>query len=491
MIKNVIANYISKLWVFASIYLFIPIYIKFLGVESYGVINFYTVILSILLFADAGLSATLSREFARSTDRIYSRNLLHTIERLYFVIIGVIIIALIFFSDTIVEKYLHSNLIPKEKLSICVKLMGVGIAFQFITTLYYSGLMGLQKQVLANTINVFWSFFRTGIVLVLLYIYPSLYTFFIWQIISNIIFFLIMRLQLWKEIKADHSPQFKFEIIKTVGKFALGMMAMSIISSLNTQVDKLVVSKYLSLEQFGLYSLAAVISQISILVITPLSMAILPNLTKHVEEKKFDEIKKIFNLNSYVVSTIVSITTIALLMFTKEIIYIWTGNEFISKSLEIIVKVLLLGSSFLALQFMPYILAISNGHTKTNIKMGIVTVIIIIPSLIYCINKFGLIGATYPWLILNFISTFCLGYFILKMFMKGEFNTWLFKNTILPFVISGIPGFIIYYLTKDMKKGIYVIGYCIVFGLSALFCNLLAYNFLNKKNRITFNFVNK
>ena len=178
-------------------------------------------------------------------------------------------------------------------------------------------------------------------------------------------------------------------------------------------------------------------------------------------------------------------------MFTKEIIYIWTGNESISNSLEIIVKVLLLGTSFLALQFMPYILAISNGHTKTNIKMGVISVIIIIPSLIYCINKFGLIGATYPWLILNFISTFCLGYFILKMFMKGEFNTWLFKNTILPFVISGIPGFIIYYLTKDMKKGIYVIGYCIVFGLSALFCNLLAYNFLNKKNRITFNFVNK
>lgn len=491
MVKNIVANYISKLWVFASIYLFIPLYIKFLGVESYGVINFYTVILSILLFADAGLSATLSREFARSTDRIYTRNLLYTIERLYFFIIFFIIIALFFFSDIIVDKFLHSNLISKEKLSICVKLMGVGIAFQFITTLYYSGLMGLQKQVLANTINVFWSFFRTGIVIVFLYFYPSLYTFFIWQIVSNFVFFLIMRLQLWKEIKDIHIPQFKLIIIKTVGTFALGMMAMSIISSLNSQVDKLVVSKYLSLEQFGLYSLAGVISQISILVITPLSMAILPNLTKHVENKNFVEIKKIFTQNSYIVATIVSITTISLMMFTKEIIYIWTGNEFISKSLEIIVKVLLLGSSFLALQFMPYILAISNGHTKTNIKMGIVTVIIIIPSLIYCIHKFGLIGATYPWLILNFISTFYLGYFVLNKFMKGEFNTWLFKNTLLPFIISSIPAVIVYFLTKDMQKGIYVLIYCVIFGFLALICNLLVYNFLNKKDKIIFNFINK
>ena len=63
--KNIIANYLGKLWGFASIFIFVRFYIDILGVESYAIINFYTVILGLLIFADAGLTATLTRELAR------------------------------------------------------------------------------------------------------------------------------------------------------------------------------------------------------------------------------------------------------------------------------------------------------------------------------------------------------------------------------------------------------------------------------------------
>ena len=37
--SNIVANYISKVWSFISIYLFIPIYINLLGIENYGIIG--------------------------------------------------------------------------------------------------------------------------------------------------------------------------------------------------------------------------------------------------------------------------------------------------------------------------------------------------------------------------------------------------------------------------------------------------------------------
>ena len=63
--QNIIANYAGKLWGFISIFIFVRFYIDLLGIESYAIINFYTVILGLLAFADAGLTATLTRQLAR------------------------------------------------------------------------------------------------------------------------------------------------------------------------------------------------------------------------------------------------------------------------------------------------------------------------------------------------------------------------------------------------------------------------------------------
>ena len=69
--------------------------------------------------------------------------------------------------------------------------------------------------------------------------------------------------------------------MKTVGRFAGGMMIMAVISSLNTQIDKLIISKMLSLKEFGYYALAGTISQVPELLITPIAMAILPRMVKY------------------------------------------------------------------------------------------------------------------------------------------------------------------------------------------------------------------
>lgn len=102
--KNIFANYGGRIWSFLSVYIFIPVYINILGIEAYGVISFYSILLGLLAFADGGLTATLSREFAGKghKDRVYAGNLLKTFEAVYIFII-ILIIFCIFF--------LHSKLL--------------------------------------------------------------------------------------------------------------------------------------------------------------------------------------------------------------------------------------------------------------------------------------------------------------------------------------------------------------------------------------------
>lgn len=484
MFKNIIANYVGKIWGIISVFVFVPYYIKLLGIESYAVINFYTVVLTIMYFADGGLSATLNREIARTTDKKYIGNMLFTIEKVYLAICFSIIIIIFLCSGFIAANWLNSDTIVPEDLSIYISLMGVSVAFQLFTSLQSSGLLGLEEQVLSNGIQVSSSMFRSALVLIPLYFYPTLLTFFIWQVSMNIIFFFITRYNLWKFIKTNMSYKFDKQVLKTVGQFAGGMMLMAIISSINTQIDKLVISKILSLKDFGYYSLAGILSQVPVLIITPIAVAILPRMVKYTTNTEKDKLIKLFHINTFVLSALATSGAMVLFLFTKDFVFIWTHDSLIANKIEDLTKVLLIGGVFLSFQYMPYHLAIANGHTKTNVRLGVVAIICVVPSLIFCVKQFGLIGATYTWLIMNIFAYFYLGYYIISRFLSNEFRRWLINGTLIPLIISASIGVLSYYLTLNLTKGYYIILYSIIIGLISLFLNLLVFNKLTLKYKI-------
>ncbi len=481
MYKNIIANYIGKFWGIISVLIFVPLYIKTLGIEAYAIINFYTVLLTIMYFADGGLTAALNREIASKNNKEYLGNMLFTIERVYLAICSFIVIGVFSFSGIIAKNWLNSQTITSGDLSLYISLMGVSVAFQLYTTLYSSGLMGLEKQVLSNSIQISSSIFRSAVVFIPLYFYPTLTTFFLWQVFSNIIFFFITRFNLWKFIIIDTTYKFDIKILKTVGKFAGGMMMMAIISSLNTQIDKLAISKILSLKDFGYYALAGIFSQVPELIITPVAAALLPKMIKYTADTKKNKLTKLFHINSFILSALATTGAMVLFLFTKDFIIIWTHNIIIANAIENVTRILLIGGVFLSFQYMPYYLAIANGHTRTNVRFGIVALICIVPALIFFVKQYGLIGATYTWLIMNMIVYIFLGYVIISIFLVNEFKKWFIYDTLIPLGISIVVGFIGYFTTINLPKGNYILIYSLIIGLFNLFINILIFNIIFNK----------
>ena len=84
---NIVANFVGRALSAAAAYVFIPWYLRFLGIEHYGIVGFFAVLQGVLAFADIGLTATLSREMARLSARDDSgqemRDLLRTVETVY------------------------------------------------------------------------------------------------------------------------------------------------------------------------------------------------------------------------------------------------------------------------------------------------------------------------------------------------------------------------------------------------------------------------
>ena len=150
---KIVSNYGGRLWGLFSVFLFIPYYIRFLGMEAYAVIGFYSLLLGIISFADAGLSSAITREFAANNTNHYRYNIFVLLERKYQIICLLLVALILLFSPVIANKWLTTNNLDSKSLIYFIRLIGVGVSIQLISSFYFGALFGLDIQVQANHLS--------------------------------------------------------------------------------------------------------------------------------------------------------------------------------------------------------------------------------------------------------------------------------------------------------------------------------------------------
>ncbi|MBK9533324.1 MAG: oligosaccharide flippase family protein [Chitinophagaceae bacterium] len=137
-------------------------------------------------------------------------------------------------------------------------LLSLSLVFQFPTGFYTGGLLGLQRQVVLNLIRVVFATLRAvGAVLVLMFVSKSILSFFTWTLFISVLQALTFKFSLWFFLpKTPAKVIFDKQELKNIWRFAAGMTAIGLTGILLTQSDKIILSKILSLEQFGYYVFA-------------------------------------------------------------------------------------------------------------------------------------------------------------------------------------------------------------------------------------------
>ena len=155
--KNLIANYFGQIWNALMSLAFLPVYIHYIGIESYGLIGLFGIVTAWLTLLDMGMTPTLGREMARFTGGGQSaesiRDLLRSIEVIALVIAGLVASSLFSSSHWLATSWLQANELPTAVVAQAFSLRGLITAIRFVEGLYRSSLVGLQRQVLFNIIN--------------------------------------------------------------------------------------------------------------------------------------------------------------------------------------------------------------------------------------------------------------------------------------------------------------------------------------------------
>lgn len=463
MFKNILANIVGRFWSVFSNYLFIPIYIKLLGLENYSVISFSLVILGIISILDSGLTATLSKEFASKQKTAKEKlKLLATLEFFYLILLLFLISLFLLFSSQLASKWLNLSELNPHDVSLYLKVLGIGLSFQLISNFYMGGLIGLEHQISANKYQITYGIFKNGLVLVVIFFNPSLFYFFLWQTIVTICYVIFIRYKLQSYIAGRKYFSFKIQFDKTVflsvWKFAAGMLIISIVASINTQLDKLVISRLLNISELGVYNIAGSMAQALFVLVTPISVALLPRFTALYSDNNSVEASRLFHIILKAITILIFTVSATLIFNSSEIIWAWTGNIEIAKKASVFMPYMVFGTSLLVLMMLPFDIAIANGYTRLNNIIGILSICFTIPAYIYMVNQYGPLGAAISWCTLQIIISPIYFHLINKRFINVKSTpNLIFKDILFPLAITFVTAFCLTYINLGQSSRLLVV----------------------------------
>lgn len=447
--KNLIANFLGQGWTVLMNLAFVPLYIKYLGIEAYGLIGIFAVMQSLLTLLDIGLTPIITREMARYCGGGYENKKILDVYRTAELIAGIIAffiaINLQFGSNWIATTWIKSNTLPIDLVKQSLEIMGFIAALRFMEAIYRSTVLGLQQQVKFNIFNGAIATLRAlGAVAVLSMVSPTIYAFFVWQGIISLLSMLSLRYMSNISIASNNSKgQFSISILKEMWRFAAGVSGITALGLLLTQVDKILLSKLLTLEEFGYYTLASLVSGGLYMLVGPITQAYYPKFCEIHSRSDISNLTYAYHEAAKLVTVIVGSVAMVLIFFSETILQLWTQDSALAKKISELVSILAFGNLINCLMYMPYQIQLTYGWTKLAFKFNVISVLILVPAIILVVPRYGSIGAAWIWLFLN-MGYATIGILLMhrRIFIDEKWN-WFKNDVIIPMFCAASTAFIV------------------------------------------------
>ena len=440
--KNVLVNFLGRGWGALLSIALTPVYIKFLGIEAYGLIGVFITLQSLISILDMGLGTAANREMAVlsvSEENIpQMRNLVRTLEWIYWGLAICIGIAISLLAYPIAHIWIKPQALQPQEINAAIILMGVVLAAQWPSSLYGGALMGLQQQTLLNVIGALFSTFRAvGAVFILWKISPSVISFFLWQAFAIVIQTFVTAWYLWKQIKqAHHKPKFERNLLYETRRFAAEMSGIAIMAAAFMQLDKIVLSRVLSLEYFGYYYAATVAAGSLYIIISPIFSAIFPKFSQLVQQEDKEKIKSLYDQASQLMAITILPLMMVMAFFAYDLLLLWTHSKSTAENGAVVLGLLALGNALNGLMNVPYALQLAAGDAKTVLKLNAGLMTISTPAIIYLASKWGGVGAAIAWVGYTLAFWIINTLIVHKRFVYLDNRSWMWNGIIKPASIA-------------------------------------------------------
>ena len=442
--RNIFASYASQIYVTLVGILILPLYLKYMGAEAYGLVGFFTMLQAWFNLLDMGLTPTVARETARfhggATDALSYRRLLRALQLIFFTVAllggGVMFV----FSGLIADGWLKVQTLPLAQVQVALQLMAVGVALRWMSGLYRGCISGSERLVWLGGFNALVATLRfVGVLPVLIWVGHSPAVFFTYQLLVAVVELAGLAAKAYGLFPAmpqgqclGWSSASLFSPIKPVLKFSLTIAFTSSVWVLVTQTDKLVLSKILPLAEYGYFTVAVLVASGIMIVSGPISSALMPRMTRLHAEGQHDALIALYRQATQLVTVTAIPAALVLIFFAPQVLWAWTGDAALVQHAAPALRLYTIGYAFLAVGAFPYYLQYAKGNLRLHLIGNALFLLLLIPSVIWAASHHGMTGAGWAWLVSSAVYFLLWTPLVHRKFAPGAHTSWLLGDIARP-----------------------------------------------------------
>lgn len=446
--KNIIANYSGNIFMLIINILLVPLYLKYLSVEEYGIITFFASLMSVFVILDIGLGLTINKEVATSQAEEKKLNstsdIIRSFEIVYWSMALLIGLILFSFSEWIAVSWLNVEYIKKDDLTLIVSLMGLALIFRWPISFYENVLSGFQKMVKINTIKIIIGIFNFGFLFFLFSFFNlEIKGYFLFLALVYFIQTGLLTSTVWKVKNLTFSKaKFYLSILKRNKSYILGIGIYSVTGTLYVAIDRFVISNFFLTSELAYYSLASMASLSLFQLVYPISAALFPKFVENNTKGKNEESLFVFRKGYQLCMVLVFSFSSILFIFQESIFIFWTQNELVTSKSLVFLNPVLLGTVFYTLHILIISIYTALGKTKEiNILYLFVFFLFFGLILIFSFRQ-NMLFIAYSWCFSNAVLLILTFLLAIRLFSFNSFVLIFKEDIILPFSIYAIIVFI-------------------------------------------------
>lgn len=404
---NLVANGAGSIATSLIQFAIIPVYIRLLGPESYGLVGVQTTLQALAQLLDFGVSASINRELARRTalraEASSVRDLVRTLE-LGYGAIGLVLGAIVFLGAPLAERWLQHAHLSSPTIRHSVQVMALLLAAQWPLTFYQGALLGLQRHALYNAVRIGCTAVTAGgAFVVLTRVAQTPVALFAWQAFMAVVQVLLLAGATWWCLpRAEGRPRASRTSVAGLGSFAVGMSGVTATALLLSQADRIVTSRVLPLETFGYYMLGATLANALLYTfVSPVYASVFPRLSALVAVGDLPTLQASYRRAWGVMAALAVPAAAVLCLFAYPLILVWTRDPAAAAATAPIARLLVSGMALHGLLLIPFGLQMAHGWTRVALTINTTLCAVALPLVMVLARVYGAVGAAAAWPIVN------------------------------------------------------------------------------------------
>ncbi len=418
----------------------IPLQVRVLGVESYGVLALLASIQVLLSIFDLGFSPAITWYVARhSEDAQVSRSALAAALPPY-AIAGLVLGALIGVgAPFIAAQLLHLRDLSSDIAVLAMRLGGLAVALRWPVSLLSGFLAGAGRFDLLNaakTAHAAISF--SGMVLVLV-AFGTLPAVAAWMAVAALVEFGLFATFVIRVSGGVARPTSSARWLRELWRYGRGVAVIGALSLVLTQSDRVFLARLVSAAQLGEYATAYNLVFGLTLIQLFVSSALYPSFSADFAATNHARIRSRYRDATQAVLFLYGIPLGIFVIFGESTLGIVLTPDAASRT-AVVLACLAIGFMLNAAAALPYSLTLSGGLLRPPIAVNALNVVWYLPLLWIAIGLYGPAGGAAAWSVLNASYLVTLIPIIHRRLLHESPLVWV-RTAVLPFPLLGLAVF--------------------------------------------------